>query len=108
MNDKWIPQPLTCRIQSLPTMLPCLAKVEQLIDTNIRRWNSTLVNSPFYNMEAKAVLHISIGLLHSFDKLICQYTTLGSFSIKSTYHMYKEITDSGIGKSSFQLDRMWL
>lgn len=75
-KDRWIPQPLTCRIQSPPTALYNSAKVHKLIDAVSWRWDVIMVKTDFNDMEANCILKIPLDMICSADKHMRQYLNL--------------------------------
>lgn len=69
-GDKWVPRPLTSRIQSLCKILNPEARVSALIDTNMNHWDVNLINQIFWPKEAALIKSIHVGGRHCKDRLV--------------------------------------
>jgi hypothetical protein len=101
-GDKWIPKPSTYAIQSPCKILPKDAKVVELLEEDTNQWNLQLVRNIFSEEEAEIIGNIPVSKYKQKDKLIWLATTNGEFSVRSAYHLEKEIQDRKNGESSNQ------
>jgi hypothetical protein len=99
-GDKWIPKPSTYSIQSSCTILPKQAMVAELIEENSANWNKPLIRNIFSLEEGKIICNIPVSKYQQKDKLIWVATTTGEFTVKSAYHLKKEIQDRKKGECS--------
>lgn len=67
------------------------AKVAELIDPIAKVWKTELVQHIFDKWEVEAILRTPISSFDSKDRLIWKGTSNGCFSMRSAYHMVKEI-----------------
>jgi hypothetical protein len=90
-GDRWLPRPTSYAIQSIPNTISTNAKVADLIDEELKGWNLSLVNEVFDEDEAKAISQIPLspGLLK--DRLIWMGTKNEEFTVRSAYHLSKEL-----------------
>jgi hypothetical protein len=101
-GDKWIPRPSTYSIFSPCKILPKEAKVAELIEEGSANWNKALIHSIFSNEEGEIICNIPVSKYHQKDKLIWAASTSGEFTVKSAYHLEKEIQDRKNGECSNQ------
>ena len=100
-QDRWIPRPTTFKIQTAPNILTPIATVSELIDVDTLRWNHVLVNQFFSQEETKLILSIPLSGTRQDDVLIWRGTAIRVFSVRSTYHMRKEVEERGQAESSY-------
>lgn len=89
-GEKWVPQPSTYMIQTLPRVLPVLATVSELIEPTLRWWNLQLLDSVFSSDEVVAIKTIPITYTSQPDTQIWRGTASGIFSVRSAYYLAKE------------------
>lgn len=97
---KWIPCPTTHMIQSHVNTLRLDATVSELIDGDSCWWNTTLIQSIFSLAEAQSICNLALSPGGLPNKLIWQGTTNGMFSVRSAYHLEKELRALDFGESS--------
>ncbi|KAF5447348.1 hypothetical protein F2P56_032905 [Juglans regia] len=109
LQDKWIPRPTTFRVQATCPSISIGDKVSSLIDQNSRQWNSKLVNQLFPQEEAEIIQQIPLSPSNCEDKLIWLGTPQGIYSVKSAYHMLREMEalEKGQGSNSSHRDQFW-
>lgn len=90
-QDKWIPKPFSFKIQSAVKILDKEAKVNELIDCEVRTWRTSLIDEIFPNEEAKIIKKIPISLCSKPDKIIWKGISNGQFIVRNAYHMHKEM-----------------
>jgi hypothetical protein len=67
------------------------AKVCDLVDTNSKWWNFPLLEFLFSSDEVEKIKEIPFSSTNQEDMLIWRGTKNGVFSVKSAYHMLKEV-----------------
>jgi ribonuclease HI len=111
-KDRWLPQPSTFQVQSPPSILEPNAKVSQLLEDD-GEWNLALLGQVFTVEEVEIIRTIPISSTDQEDRLIWRGTTKGVFTVKSAYHMQKELEGSLAAGCSFRRDgsevwkRLW-
>jgi hypothetical protein len=90
-KDRWVPNPSTFKIISPPTLLNLDAKVCDLVDTNSKWWNFPLLEFLFSSDGVEKIKEIPFSSTNQEDMLIWKGTKNGVFSVKSAYHMLKEV-----------------
>jgi hypothetical protein len=92
-----------------PSILHPDAMVDQLIDVGTKWWDKNLKKQILSKEEVCSILSISISLMNHEDALICRETKRGVFSVRSTYHMLKEMeeTDKAEGPSRVRHSNIW-
>jgi hypothetical protein len=83
--------------------------VDSLIDVDTNWWNIPLINEVFSVEEASLICGMPICPRSQSNKLVWLGTNNGQFSVKSAYHLAKEISimDKGMCSNSINLDRLW-
>jgi ribonuclease HI len=99
-QDRWMPNLPTCKITTPPTLLAPSATVKELIDPDSKNWNYDLLVRLFSNSEVKNILTIPLCRTNQDDVLIWRGTTKGVFSVRSAYHMHKELEEADKPESS--------
>jgi ribonuclease HI len=90
-KDRWVPSPSTFCVRSPPTLLDPDEKVSKLIDIQSKWWNVPLLESIFSMEEAQLIQTIPISRTNKEDLLLWRGTKSGIFTVKSAYHMQKEV-----------------
>jgi ribonuclease HI len=108
-GDKWIPRPSTYSIQSPCNILSKEAKVAKLFEEESTKWNKSLIKNIFSVEEEQIICNIPVSKYQQKDKLIWAATTTGEFTVKSAYHLEKEIQNRKKGECSNQgaLQAIW-
>lgn len=97
-GDRWIPIPSTYRIHSPPKVISPCSTVQELFDGEMRGWNQSLLSSIFTEEEIAAVISIPIRQTDQPDVQIWRCTNNGLFSVKSAYHLVKEMDEGEPGR----------
>lgn len=90
-GDKWIPIPSTFSIQSPPQGMDATVKVSALIDKDTNGWNKGLLATLFNAEEIEAIQSVPLSCTNRPDKVIWRGSANGLFTVKSAYHMAKEM-----------------
>ena len=101
-GDCWIPIPSTFRIQSPPKVLSPHSKVNELLDNELMRWHRDKLETIFSAEEIAAISSIPISLTDQPDTQIWRCTNSGIFSVKSAYHLAKEVEMRGVPEGSME------
>lgn len=99
-KDKWISKTITNRIQSQRVSLSENVTVAELIDPNGPRWEDELIQTFFSAEEGLKIKFIPLSPINRADQLEWQGTPNGIFSVKSAYHLSRELIEKKIGQSS--------
>lgn len=92
--------PLTYAIQSPMRILDSEATVDALIDVETQWWNTPLIQEIFLRDEAAMICSIPICPGRQCDRLAWVGTKNGEFSVKSAYHLAKDICEVSRGSCS--------
>jgi hypothetical protein len=90
-GDRWLPTPITFKVQSPQHYLGENALVANLIDLVTKRWNTELFSTVFQEAEAHVIANIPLSPLQPPDCMIWMGATNNLFSICSAYHLGKKI-----------------
>lgn len=63
------------------------AKVEELIDRDLRQWRKDLIFSCFNPSEAMQIVSIPLSMRLPVDKIIWHKEKDGKYSVRSAYHV---------------------
>jgi hypothetical protein len=99
-GGRWLPVPVSYSVQSPKQLLDADATVASPINLNAKEWKANLVKAVLNAEEAQVVLNIPISPSLPPNKLIWQGTKNCVFSVKSTYHLGKEIQQRMVGDCS--------
>jgi ribonuclease HI len=99
-QDKWVPKSSTGKVFSAPRILDQNATVCELFDASGRSWNQFLLDQLFSVEEGRNIRTIPISLSNQEDRLIWRGTAKGVFSVKSAYHLQKELENSQLAENS--------
>jgi hypothetical protein len=99
-GDKWLPTPTTYEVQSPPKILDKKDMVAELIDPEVKWWNTALIKSVFSEEEAKVIINIPLSPVLPRDRLLWRGTQNGEFTVRSAYHLGREIQDQAGGQCS--------
>jgi ribonuclease HI len=99
-SDRWLPNPSTYKPISPPTILDPNANVDMLIDADSKWWNTPLLEAIFSSEEVRMIQAIPISCTNQEDILRWKGTKNGVFSVKSAYHLQKEIEFASMASSS--------
>jgi hypothetical protein len=78
--------------------------VASLIDPLTKNWNSELLQEVFQHEEALVISNIPLCPLQPPDRLIWRGTTNGVFTVRSAYHLGKELQNNMAAQSSTSRD----
>jgi hypothetical protein len=90
-GDKWLPTPTTFAVQSPPKILAKTTLVADSIDHGTKGWNIELIQDVFSEDEARVIVGIPLSSSLPPNRMVWRGTTNGSFTVKSAYHLGKEI-----------------
>jgi hypothetical protein len=99
-GDRWIPKPTTFTAHSVPKIVEPNAKVNELINGTTGWWNQSLLKKIFSQEEVQAINSIPLSSTNQPDVEIWRGTATGVFSVRSTYHLAKEIESRQLPESS--------
>jgi hypothetical protein len=74
--------------------------VADLIDEELGSWKVNLFQEIFSKEEAKIISNIPLSPLLPRDELIWRGTTHGEFTVRSAYHLGKELQEMAVGQCS--------
>ena len=108
-KDKWLPRPSTFMVQSPPRLLDLSAKVCELIDKDMKRWNLALLANIFEKKDALLIHSLPVSFSNHEDRQVWRGTKNGLFSVKSAYYIQKELEARGMAESSTRKEfcRVW-
>lgn len=108
-EDKWLPNRAPHAVQSTIQILDRQARVKELIDEDTRWWNVPLIMEIFSAEEAEKICSMPINPTGMVDKLIWSGTLNENFSVKSTYHLEKNMHLQELGECSraFKFSKFW-
>jgi hypothetical protein len=92
-KDKWLPLPSTYMVHSPPVLLEPNATVGDLIDSDTKWWDISLLERMFTEEEIKAIQTVPLSRTNQPDMLIWRGTSTGEFTVKSAYHLQKNMTE---------------
>ena len=109
-DDKWIPNPTTYKVISLPCPFNDYPMVSSLIDPVTRWWKPGVVHALFLPFEANRILEIPLCYNMPEDKLIWLGNKRGDFTVKNAYYVVVKILDTRVVRECSFGDpnaRMW-
>jgi hypothetical protein len=99
-GDKWLPSPTTHTIQSPIRNLDGEAKVCELIDQDLNWWNIPLIKEVFRKEEAEMICGMAICPGTQQDCMVWAGNKSGLFTVRSAYHLAKEVEKREVGGCS--------
>jgi hypothetical protein len=90
-KDSWVMNPTTFKVISPPVLLHSDATVSELIDVDTKWWNNPLLACLFSKEEIDKIHTIPISCTNQEDTFIWRGTKNGTFSVRSAYHLQKEL-----------------
>jgi ribonuclease HI/ribosomal protein L37AE/L43A len=108
-EDKWLPNSSTGKVLSSARYLDPNATVSELFEESGCGWKMSLLDKLFTEEERKLIKSIPISLTNQEDRLIWKGTPKGVFSVKSAYHLLKNLESSQLAECSSRKNesRMW-
>lgn len=108
-GDRWLPTKITHKIQSPPHILGATAKVCELIDSATNWWNIPPVETVFNPEEARIICGMTICPRTQKDQLIWGANKQGPFTVRSAYHLAKEVRrrTEGSTSTSTNMHQIW-
>jgi hypothetical protein len=103
-NQNWIPRSSIKRpVGSKPDQH--VEKVTELLLPGGGGWNSDKLNDVFYQADVEDILKIPVGRAGSEDYVAWNYTKNGVFSVRSAYHLKRQLkaATAGTASSSFNV-----
>jgi hypothetical protein len=99
-GDRWLPTPITHSVQSPPKIIGPESMVNVLIDQNRGCWKQELLVEIFTSEEARVIENIPLSPCLSKDIQFWKASRNGIFTVRSAYHLGKELIDSSSAQSS--------
>ncbi|XP_062176144.1 uncharacterized protein LOC133881222 [Alnus glutinosa] len=99
-KDRWIPTSTYHKIQDPVRVLSTDAKVAEIINRSTNWWDIPLIEQIFSQETVDKICSLSICPRTQEDRLIWASTKLGSFSVRSAYHLEMERRARIAGESS--------
>ncbi|CAL5362034.1 unnamed protein product [Camellia sinensis] len=100
-NDKWVPRPHSFKVILPPSTLSDDARVCDLIDSEKGAWHDEMLTQNFLGMDVEAIRCIPLCPTLPSDKLVWHFTRNGEFSVRSAYHLCKDMASmDGHGDTS--------
>jgi hypothetical protein len=100
LGDKWLPSPTSHTIQSPVHILNSEAKVWELIDQDTNWWNISLIKEIFMEEEVEMICGLAICPGTQQDRAVSAGSKNGLFSVRSAYHLAKEMENRDKGGCS--------
>jgi hypothetical protein len=98
--DRWLPIPISYSVQSTPKIISANATVDELIDVEMKVWKSCLIKEVFEENEAMVICQIPLSPSFPKDRMVWMGTKNSEFTVRSAYHLCKEIQDREGGQCS--------
>jgi hypothetical protein len=105
-KDRWLPTPVTHKVQSPQRLVDQLHMVGELIDYNRGVWKEGIIRDNLFQEEADVILNIPLSPCLPPDKLIWNESKDGKFSVRSAYHLGLCINDLSKGQCSRGLEKL--
>lgn len=107
-TSPWIPRPRGFRVVTTSGSDNASLKVSHVINNLSREWNKELLYETFLPIDVELILSIPLSEEPHNDRRIWHYTTSGEFTVKSAYHLIRDICkDEGGGGMSDSGDKLW-
>jgi hypothetical protein len=103
-KDRWLPTPVTHKVQSPQRLVGQLDVVGELIDHNRGAWKEDIIRENFLQEEADVILNIPLSPRLPPDRLIWKESKDGKFSVRNAYHLGLCINDLSKGQCSRGLE----
>ena len=72
--------------------------MSEIIDWRFKEWDRELIEARFHREDAEAILRLPLSRRHASDLLIWLHTKNGEYSVRSGYHVAKELSRQGSNK----------
>ena len=99
-GEKWLPSPSTHAIQTPIRILDSEAKVCDLIDPDTNWWNISLIKEIFIKEEMEMICGMAICPRSQQDRVVCTGNKSGLFTVRSAYHLAKDLENREVGSCS--------
>ena len=101
-KDKWILNHPTNMVIHPPLEEEWDWRVSDIIDWRIKEWDRELIEAKFHRDDANAILRMPLSQRQASDLIILLHTKSGEYSVRSSYHVAREISrqESNKGESS--------
>ncbi|XP_059441892.1 uncharacterized protein LOC132174217 [Corylus avellana] len=99
-EDRWLPSSGSHKVQSPIKVLPRDAKVSNLINPETKCWDTALVQNVFTEVEAREICGMVVCPTTRRDRLVWAGGKHGVFTVRSAYHLAKEIGQREEGSCS--------
>lgn len=101
-KDKWIFNHPTNLVIHPPLEEEWEWRVSEIIDWRFKEWDRELIEAKFHREDAEAILCLPLSRRHASDLLIWLHTKNGEYSVRSGYHVARELSrqESNKGESS--------
>jgi hypothetical protein len=96
-GDKWLPSLSTHAVQTPVRILDFEAKVCDLIDSDTNWWNISLIKEIFREEEMELICGVAICPRSQKDKAVWAGNRSGLFTVRSAYHLAKELENREAG-----------
>lgn len=101
-EDRWLPSATTHVVQTPTRILHSQARVCELIDSDTNWWNIPLVDEVFNEEEARLICSMPICPRTQGDRRVWGGNKNGDYTVRSAYHLAKEIIQRDTGGSSME------
>lgn len=98
--DPWLPLPYTFKPFSAPIIGTESWLVEDIIDHEDKVWLQPMIEEMFTEADTEIILKIPLSLCHTKDRFVWHYEKKGVFSVKSSYHVAHDLSQSSVCASS--------
>ncbi|KAG6678721.1 hypothetical protein I3842_14G094800 [Carya illinoinensis] len=99
-KDRWLPQPSSYMVQGHGQIMDEEAMVSELIDENTRQWDREKILRLLGPSNAAVIQKIHVSTSGARDRLVWLGTKDGGFTVRSAYHMQRELIAEQKGQSS--------
>ena len=99
-KDSWLPGNNLSRVLSPILVLSEDATVDQLIDSNSRWWNTSLVDSIFLPFEAQLIKSFPVCHSSQEDFLFWPHSRTGMYQVRLGYNLLCDLNSSDVASSS--------
>ena len=98
-KDSWLPNVHSGRVLSPVSVLLEDAMVDQLLDSESRWWNTSLVDTIFIPSEAQQIKSIPICHFAQKDFLFWPLSRTGMYQVHSRYHLLCDLYENDVASS---------